>query len=323
MLRIHLSPEDLGRVRLAAAPDPLVEMRLSAQIINGADVPRHLRRWRAETLRTMPREALPYLHLVPPEGYCPEFLTPANGSVGLETGLKTVVLTPPRRIGAELARLDVRKHASGWTRDLGEGSNQALAVLRASMSAYFAHAVAPEWDLVRRTVTGDLARRNRALSDQGAAHLLTTLHPGSGWVAPTLAIPQGDDADMHLTGAGLRIAPSYFGTPAPVVTGNSSGPLTVVVPAAPDRAPTGTGTCGDALSTLVGRTRATVLRELATAALTTTALAKRLSIATASVSEHVSALRGAGLVDSRRDGRQVIHEITALGYEMLSTAGPR
>ena len=75
-----------------------------------------------------------------------------------------------------------------------------------------------------------------------------------------------------------------------------------------------------ALGRLLGRTRAEVLRELAVER-TTSELAARLGVSPASASQHVSALRDAGLVGSTRDRNRVLHRLTNLGAELLHPFG--
>jgi hypothetical protein len=78
------------------------------------------------------------------------------------------------------------------------------------------------------------------------------------------------------------------------------------------------GTASEALTTLLGRGRATVLTALAQPA-TTTALAQRLGFAPSSVSAHLSVLRAAGLLVSTRHGHQVVYEQTPLGIALANT----
>ena len=74
----------------------------------------------------------------------------------------------------------------------------------------------------------------------------------------------------------------------------------------------------DPLGTLLGRTRAHVLEALAEQR-TTGELARDLGISAASASQHATALREAGLVATRREGKAAWHECTALGAELLRT----
>jgi DNA-binding transcriptional ArsR family regulator len=73
----------------------------------------------------------------------------------------------------------------------------------------------------------------------------------------------------------------------------------------------------EALVRILGRGRAAVLTALDDPA-TTTALAHRLGLAPSSVSAHLSALRDAGLLVSRRYGHQVLYERTPLGIALAS-----
>lgn len=68
----------------------------------------------------------------------------------------------------------------------------------------------------------------------------------------------------------------------------------------------------EGLARVLGRTRAAVLADLA-APRSTTELARRHGISAGGASQHLSALRGAGLVTGRRHGRSVLYVRTPLG----------
>jgi DNA-binding transcriptional ArsR family regulator len=70
---------------------------------------------------------------------------------------------------------------------------------------------------------------------------------------------------------------------------------------------------------LVGRTRARLLTELSIAA-STTALATRLEVSPAAISQHTKTLREAGLVTTMRLGPSVQHALTPLGHALLDPA---
>ena len=74
-----------------------------------------------------------------------------------------------------------------------------------------------------------------------------------------------------------------------------------------------------ALAGLLGRRRARVLTELGVP-VSTLALAARLSASPAGVSEHLAALRRAGLVHGRRDGRAVLYARTEAGDALVRAA---
>jgi DNA-binding transcriptional ArsR family regulator len=71
------------------------------------------------------------------------------------------------------------------------------------------------------------------------------------------------------------------------------------------------------LARLIGGSRATMLADLA-APRSTTELAIRLSLSPGTTSHHLAALREAGLVTSRREGRSVLYARTPLGDALAS-----
>lgn len=76
----------------------------------------------------------------------------------------------------------------------------------------------------------------------------------------------------------------------------------------------------DALGGVLGGTRARCLATLVTPA-STSEVATRLGIAPASVSEHLTMLRAAGLVSTARQGHSTVHRLTPLGHDLLRAAG--
>ena len=73
----------------------------------------------------------------------------------------------------------------------------------------------------------------------------------------------------------------------------------------------------DALARLLGRTRAALLESLAEPASTHT-LARRHNLAASTVSEHLSALRDARLITSRRQRHAVMYQQTRLGAALAA-----
>jgi DNA-binding transcriptional ArsR family regulator len=76
---------------------------------------------------------------------------------------------------------------------------------------------------------------------------------------------------------------------------------------------------GSALARLIGRTRAMLLLALAEPESTTT-LARRHGLSPGTVSEHLGALRDAGLVSAARARHQVLYERTPLGIALAAQA---
>jgi DNA-binding transcriptional ArsR family regulator len=72
----------------------------------------------------------------------------------------------------------------------------------------------------------------------------------------------------------------------------------------------------DPLSSLVGRTRATLLATLGLPR-TTTQLAAQLDLSPPAVSQHLKVLKDTGLVTARRRGRMVLYRRTAAATTLL------
>jgi DNA-binding transcriptional ArsR family regulator len=76
----------------------------------------------------------------------------------------------------------------------------------------------------------------------------------------------------------------------------------------------------EALAAVLGRGRAAVLLTL-DAPRTTGDVARRLEITPGGASQHLSALKAAGLVSSNRHGRSVLYARSPLADELVSAAG--
>lgn len=98
MLRVHFTTDDLARVRVAAAPDPLWEIATRFQVLISADAPLLFGEW-----RRFVRPRVGAVHgllaaLLPPRGYFPDFLTPdLRGSFDPAHAVDTVLGTPRAR----------------------------------------------------------------------------------------------------------------------------------------------------------------------------------------------------------------------------------
>jgi DNA-binding transcriptional ArsR family regulator len=76
-------------------------------------------------------------------------------------------------------------------------------------------------------------------------------------------------------------------------------------------------TVPEALSAVLGRSRAALLTELDTPA-STTDLARRTGLSAGGVSQHLTALREAGLVSAHRTGRYVLYARTGVAEALLA-----
>lgn len=333
MLRIHFTSEDLARTRIAAAPDPLWEIALSMYRLAGRKGRAAFATWRQRTrydlartdgLRTVKRVLSPLFPHA--SSYFPDFLTPPDGLLGLETGVDAVLSTPRRLLSRELTKLASRTGTPSWAWGLTDGRRESFLDLRNAFHTYFDTAIAPYWSYIRATADADRAMRARAFLNGGVDHLLASFQPTMRWQSPVLTMDHPADRDVHLDGRGLLLIPSYFCWGAPVPLADPQLPQVLVYPVQRDLDPSlslpgepAAGRPDTPDARLLGHTRAAILRATVNGP-TTGDLARRLGISPSNVSQHTHVLRDAGLITSRRFAGHVIHTITPLGESLLMGA---
>jgi DNA-binding transcriptional ArsR family regulator len=259
------------------------------------------------------------IKLLPPRGYTPDLLTPPPaGPLGsIEDDLASLRATDVAEIRSELelfASQHPRADVGAWLADpVGEVGRLADLLAR-----YWEQAVAPVWPRVRAFLDADLAYRSRRLAEGGPGVLFSSLHGSVAWSENRLEVTVPEhSATVALDGRGLVLMPSAFASTRPHVIDRPPWQPTLIYPARgiatlwEDAAP-----APDGLSRLVGATRAAVLANLE-APRSTTELAGRLSLSAATTSHHLGALRDAGLVTGRREGRTVLYVRTPLGDALL------
>ncbi|WP_327353375.1 ArsR/SmtB family transcription factor [Streptomyces sp. NBC_01304] len=325
-LQLHFGEADLLRCRFAISP--LFETQAAIRTLARPENPGYHAPW----LRRIRRAAAgldlaPLLLLMPAQGHGSDLICPPplGPSASFDEELAALRATP-----ADTARQDIEMCLAGRTgaresavgRRLLDDPAQAVRDLAALMEQAWQALVEPDWPRLRALLEADVAYHSRRLAELGFERLLGELSPRITWADSTLTIggTHGDHLRV-LDGQGLVLMPSVFTWPD--IVGGQEEPWqpAVIYPArgigglwteAADRTP-------DALAHLLGRARADVLCALDEPA-GTTALAHRLGLAPSSVSAHLSTLRGAGLLVSRRYGHQVLYERTPLGIALATGA---
>ncbi|MCT4354353.1 winged helix-turn-helix domain-containing protein [Streptomyces sp. Je 1-79] len=266
--------------------------------------------------------------LMPLHGHSPDFLypPPVGPAAAFAEEIAAVRETDPALARDDFVRALADTPGAAATpegrRMLADpaGAVQRLAdVLQETWEAL----IAPEWPRLRAVLEADVAYHSRRLAEGGLERLFGELLPGVAWSSQsaTLTVAYRGEHVRALDGQGLVLMPSVFTWPDVVSGFDPPWQPTVVYPArgigglwteAGDRTP-------EALARLLGRARADVLCALDEPA-GTTALAHRLGLAPSSVSAHLSVLREAGLLTSRRYGHQVLYERTPIGIALTGSA---
>lgn len=324
MLRFHFTSEDLTRVRVATEPHALWEIAVSLHRLQTQEGRWAYAHWFRTSRASLRRTGLErtvktfLLPLFPRAGYFPDFLTPPEGTQGLDAGLEAVLATPYERVVREVEALTRVVGAPAWVRRLAEQDMREQLV--GALRAYHRAVIAPHEQRIQECLHAERARHAHTLFHAGTEGVLTGLGPTISWRPPVLEIdPYPDHRDVHLDGRGLLLIPSYFCWHAPVALADPGLPPVLLYPL--HHLPATTPHAGSPpLNVLLGPTRAAILRASATGS-TTTEAARRAGVTPTTASHHTAVLRDAGLITSHRHANTVLHTLTPLGAALLRT-GP-
>ncbi|MGW4821384.1 DUF5937 family protein [Streptomyces sp. NPDC004227] len=321
--RLHFGDDDLMRCRFAVSP--LWETQEAVRTLRRPDRhgyhPHWLRRIR-EAARGL--DLAPLWLLMPRRGHSPDFLgpPPIGPAAVFEDEIAQVRAADPGAAREDLARALAdtpgaleSSRGRAMLADPGRAARELADLLEAAWHAL----VEPEWPRLRALLEADVAFHSRRLAEVGLGALLPELDRRLSWDARTLTVDWPGEHGRDLDGRGLVLMPSVFSWPDVISGFDPPWQPTLVYPAR------GLGglwarrgaEAGEALVRLLGRGRAAVLAALTDPA-STTALAHRLDLAPSSVSAHLTVLRDAGLLTSRRYGHQVLYERTPLGMALVS-----
>ena len=313
-MRLQLGLADLARMTFAAAT-PYCELAVSVQVLQ-QPTSQFRRLWRSQRV-PFPVRARRLQELIPAHGSVPTFLAPEDCS-DLDQALDKVLSTPVKQIRTELAEMRWPTTPSPWVHDLARGRRDAFEDLVEAMRVYHDDVLAPLWPAIQKAASAELTARARQLAVHGSEATLNSLHPQIRWRDGALDVHAPGQRDIDLDGRGLRLMPSIWTRSAVPVAWRQP---TLVFPIRPGSwAQLSGGNDHDRLGAVLGTTRARVLQVLTTEH-TTSELARAVGISAASASTHASALRGAGMVITRRDGAAVRHVLTDLG-RAVATANP-
>ncbi|MGW2205198.1 ArsR/SmtB family transcription factor [Streptomyces sp. NPDC001774] len=326
---LSFSAADLAQTRFAVSP--MWEVVTSFRLLREADDPPLHRRWAAQVRPRVSGAGLDrgwLAELIPGHGYLADFLnpTPTTPFPTLAAELDAIRASTPAQVRGDLDILRTKEPRGAGDRPsprmrlLREAPEEALEKVVAEIEAYWELALAPYWARIRRLLEADLFHRARQVAEHGSARVLSELHETVRW----------DDGTLHLVrrhcaltrdqaGSGLLLVPSAFAWPRVLTRAVAPEPPQLAYPARgignlwEPRASAAT----DAVAAVLGRSRTLLLTELDTPA-STTRLAADCGLSAAAVSQHLTALRDAGLVTAHRSGRSVLYARTSVADALLS-----
>jgi DNA-binding transcriptional ArsR family regulator len=315
VLRIHLTAEDLLRIKFAAQPAPLIEVSTALAMLQRQDP--GFAAWRRWAAAHLPAKARPLLELVPPTATGPLFLDPSSPS--LPEALELVQRAPPEFVTAELDRVFAARPPTSFARRLAGRDREAWSDLRNALRLTHARLLENAWPQICAGFRAEVVWRGQVITDHGVRAAMSALHPLVSWDGPVMQIGIATEWDAWPRGCGLTLLPSLLWAGRPLVSWHIDGSVLIIYPALTPLPLIGEVT-GDPLARLLGGTRAALLR-LALQERTTSQLARELGVSAATVSSHTKTLRSAGLIVTVRAGKAVLHSVTPLGDRLLESAG--
>jgi DNA-binding transcriptional ArsR family regulator len=324
---IHLSTLDLTRTRFAFSPLFETVMGFTA-MREPSRFAIHLP-WiceAQEATRGLDFELLEFLtRPYGPRRYIPDFLTPPP-------------VTPLPNFADEIRLLSatsidiVRREVSlAWPeapqrpatiQAMIDDPGEHLERLVDQVELFWQLALEAHWPRVQATLESDVLVRARSLALGGAEALFQTIHPLVRYQDGVLELDQSmctdSPASIELDGRGLLLMPSAFVWPKfmtildppwqPILAYTPRGVANLWNDEPPPP--------NQALEMLLGRGRSEVFLSLETPS-STQEIARRLHLAQSGVSEHLSLLRQAGLVEAHRRGRSVYYRLSGTGIGLL------
>ncbi|GLZ62109.1 ArsR family transcriptional regulator [Micromonospora sp. NBRC 107095] len=319
---LRFNVADVAGVRLAVSPvnETVMSMWALASPVHYAV---HLP-WidRARVTLRRPEVAArvrPLVELARPRCWLPDFLTPAaRPNVEMAEQLEQIAATPPGVVVQDLLATTPRRPLGTFGRALLADPGGLLPQLVDAVRVWYDEAIAPDWSRMQALLDADVTYRAAQLAENGAGRFFEQLHPSLRWLGDRVVSDDPFERDFDLRGRGLALNPTVFGgrrvlwnlledsLPAGAYPVRAVGTLWEATAPPP----------GDPLARVVGPGRAVLLHRLDTAA-TTTDLARLTGMSAGNVSQHLTALHAAGLVNRSRQGRHVLYRNTEAAAVLL------
>ncbi|WP_244857537.1 DUF5937 family protein [Agromyces archimandritae] len=320
VVEFRLAPDDVSAIRFGLSPGH--ELAHAVRVLQRpAEHPMQWG-WLRAVRGRVPQGAFDTLAvLIGPSGYFPDFLT-AEPEWDLDAAGELERL---RAASIDGMRVDLGKmlvRTTGARHDAVRGMLADPVVWRARIAdaweAVWAALLTPVWTQLERILRADVAVRSRRIALGGIAAMAAELHPRVSWSADAVRVELAAHREIvDCRGSGLRLVPSVFSGGCSVLTEAPVQP-TLFYPAegVTESWARRTASAAAALAALLGPARAGILLASGEPR-TTSRVAADAGLAASTASHHLSVLRDAGLIASRRDGPRVLHLRTPLGEAVI------
>jgi DNA-binding transcriptional ArsR family regulator len=317
LITFVLTPEVLGQTRFCFSP--LAEVTSSLRLL-GLPHPSHVHTpWLRQARGRLDGVDLELLlSVVPPGPSIASCLTPLGRVPQPSLEDQLTVLT---HLTAEDLERDLREVWSGRTAprrvaSLLASGPRATARLAEALWDYWDAVIQPFWPRMCAVLEDDVSHRTAVLVNDGFYALLQDLHTEIRIDGNLMHVDKPHLGDSEHQASQMILTPAVFVWPDLMLEDGERGCFGLTYPARGiarvwDGRETPNDKDAEPLATLVGRTRAAILRSTCVP-MSTTRIARELGQSPASVNEHLAVLRNAGLVTSRRSGRSVLYRQTSL-----------
>jgi DNA-binding MarR family transcriptional regulator len=286
-------------------------------------------RWMETTRRALYDVELPWLDaLATASHYIPDFLTPTpdHFETDIECDLFHLLHMPPQIVQKYLSdwedycSFSTERHVSEWG-DFAADPAHLLPLLIDEIRLYWQRAIEPHWPALLSVIEGDILFRARQLALDGTDKLLNDISPTAKFDGKALRLDKNShhkkDTYFVLDHEGLHLVPTVFADKLMWQVASDYKPMILY-------GARGTGAwqqsqpeLDESLELLLGAGRASVLAELVHMPATTTELAHHLHLTAGAVSQHLSLLQRAGLVNPQRSGKRVYYQLSPKGTDLL------
>lgn len=322
MLTIRFGPSDLASVRFSVSP--LIELWQSVRALQSPAAPALHSPWLVDSrARVRDLDFATLCALQPPTGHSPDFVhPPPDGPSGeLELELERMVATPADQITREICSCYGDSGVPPVLRGFVESPDAAVAELGDLLRTYWRRVLAPHWERIRAALEGDVLYRAQQTAVGGIRTVFCDIDRSVRYEDARLIIDRSWSGSLELLGRGMLLVPSVFVWPSIAIVDAGPWQPALIYPAR------GSGMVweplappAEALAALIGARRASILAMLDTPR-STTDLARRLEVGPGSVSQHLTVLLDAGLIERHRIGRVVLYRRSMAGNVLVESGG--
>ena len=198
---------------------------------------------------------------------------------------------------------------------------RAIDALCTALDGYWTRVIEPYWPRMRATLEREILRQAYAFTSRTPEVALHGVHPAMTFAGDVLTVRSVAQQERTALGTRVLMLTPLICAPDGLIADVFDDDRVKIGYAAPGAQEVWSGSDvvpepAEQLTNLLGKSRARILAGLDSPG-TTSALSARLDLSLATVSEHLAALYGLGLVERSRVGRSVEYELTDVGANLL------